>query len=152
MERGNTEQEGDDPASKAFAKLRREVAMMRLAMEKLTDEPAKLEIPDYTATLREMAAQISSAAKTLQAVRSSPALELTPEDITQQIMAARREAQDAALTSLNQATSALDKTTRSISGYVESARSADLQNKWMVGFGGLCFVLGAIAASVVMLS
>ena len=45
MELDVSEQEANDPASKAFAKLRREVAMMRLAMEKLADEPAKIEIP-----------------------------------------------------------------------------------------------------------
>jgi hypothetical protein len=35
---------------KAFDKLRRELTTMRLAVEKLADEPAKIIIPDYTAT------------------------------------------------------------------------------------------------------
>lgn len=152
MAHGNTEQEGNDPASKAFAKLRREVAMMRLAMERLADEPAKIEIPNYSATLREMAVQISGAAQSIKSMRASPALEMTPEDITQQMMVARREAQDTANASLSQATTALNNATRSISGYVESARTADNQNKWNLGFSGLGFAMGAIAASAIILS
>ena len=45
MDHDSIEPENEDPASKAFARLRREVAVMRLAVEKLADEPGKSEIP-----------------------------------------------------------------------------------------------------------
>lgn len=50
----------NDPASKAFDRLRREVTTLRLAIEHLADAPGKIEIPDYTETLTQIDGRISA--------------------------------------------------------------------------------------------
>lgn len=149
MEAQTTEQGNDNEAAKAFGKLRREVTTMRLAIEQLVDEPNRINIPDYSETLGDITAHMSNMIRAMRAMQESPALELTPEQLARQIVAARKETQAAERVSLDQAVAALDKATSSIGVYVENARTADTQNKWMLGFGGVCFVLGMVVTVIV---
>lgn len=151
MENDPSEQDNDNEAAKAFGKLRREVTTMRLAIEQLVDQPNRIKIPDYSETLGDITAHMSNMIRAMRAMQESPALELTPEQLARQIMAARKETQVAERSSLDQAVAALDKTTRNISVYVESARSADRQNKWVLGFGGLCFFMGVVVTMIVQM-
>lgn len=146
MEQEDIELSNDDPAAEAFTKLRREVGLMRLAVEKLADEPAKIEIPDYSVTLQEMTKQIANLATSLRSMRDSPALELTPDDIAGQIRAARHEAQATNRAAFDKVVAALDSTSRNLGVYLESARTANQQNKWMLGFGCLGFLAGGTVA------
>lgn len=142
MEPDTSKPDNIDEAAKAFGKLRREVTTMRLAIEQLVDEPNRIEIPDYSETLGDMAAHMSDMTRALRAMEESPALELTPGQLARQIVAARKETQAAERSSLDQAVAALDKAASKIGDYLESARIADRQNKWVLGFGGVCFILG----------
>lgn len=148
MESDTVEPENIDEAAKAFGKLRREVTTMRLAIEQLVDEPNRIEIPDYTETLADMSACIAGMSKRLKSIGASPAMELTPETMAQQIVLARKEAQAAERASLDRAVAALDEGTKTISAYIQSAQTADKQNKWLLGFGAVAFVAGIIGTSV----
>lgn len=74
-----------DPATEAFARLEGEMAMVRHTVQNIARERADIVIPDYTATLSQMADQLAQLSKTLSTIGSKPAIELTPEDIAVQI-------------------------------------------------------------------
>src|SRR3546814_3289647 len=74
-----------DPATEAFARLEGEMAMVRHTVQNMARERADIVIPDYTATLSQMADQLAQASKTLSTIGRKPAIELTPEDIAVQI-------------------------------------------------------------------
>ena len=74
-----------DPATEAFARLEGEMAMVRHTVQNMARERADIVIPDYTATLGQMADQLAQVSKTLTAIGNKPAIELTPEDIAVQI-------------------------------------------------------------------
>lgn len=151
METDTSRADNIDEAAKAFGKLRREVTTMRLAIEQLVDEPNRIEIPDYSETLSGMAAHMTSMTRAIRAMQESPALELTPDEIARQIIAARQETRAAERSSLDQAVAGLDKAAGNIGVYVESARSADRQNKWVLGFGGLGFAMGMVVTMTVQM-
>lgn len=146
MEHDSIEPDNDDPASKAFVRLRREVAMMRLAVERLADEPAKIEIPDYTETLAEIRGGMQALANHCRNLRDAPALSVTPDQLAAQINTACRDARNVERQSLQNAENSFVNITRELTGFVESARTADKQNKWLLGFGGLCFLAGGMLA------
>src|SRR3546814_5595798 len=59
-----------DPATEAFARLEGEMAMVRHTVQNMARERADIVIPDYTATLSQMADQLAQASKTLSTIRS----------------------------------------------------------------------------------
>jgi len=81
-----------DPATRAFTELKGELALLRRAVEHVAAEKADIEVPDYSNTLAKIA-------KSLIAIESAPALQMTPEDFAARIEAAaalaRREDQAA---------------------------------------------------------
>lgn len=151
MEPDISENQNGDAAVKAFGKLRREVTTMRLAIEQLVDEPNRIDIPDYSETLGDMAEHMTKMTRAIRAMQESPALELTPDGMKRQIIEARQEARAAERGSLDEALAALRNATSRISVYVESARTADRQNKWVLGFSGLGFVLGMVVTVIVQM-
>ncbi len=83
--------EESDPATEAFARLEGEMAMVRHTVQNMARERSDIVIPDYTATLGQMADQLAQVSKTLTAIGSKPAIELTPEDIAVQIKRASHD-------------------------------------------------------------
>ena len=144
MELDVSEQEANDPASKAFAKLRREVAMMRLAMEKLADEPAKIEIPDYAETLDDMAAQIKETSDGLALLAKQPALAISPQNLAKSMAAAGAEARKQEQAALNQATTTFVTLANQLIGFVASARKDQEQIKWLLWTAAGSAILGAL--------
>lgn len=138
----------NDPASKEFRRLKREVGLMRIALERLADEPGKIVIPDYTVTLVEMTERINAVASRLKALRQAPALELTPETIAKQIADAGAAARKAEQESLASSKATFVKLGSEMAGFLASARTENQQNKWILGFGGLCLVFGLTVATV----
>lgn len=133
---------GSDPASKEFRRLKREVGLMRIALERLADEPGKIIIPDYTDTLVEMTERLNAVASRMKALRQSPALELTPEALAQQIADAGAIARSAEQATLTTATATLNGTARELLPYVESARTERVQNFWVALAVGVGLTLG----------
>ncbi len=149
MEHDTTTTGNGDPAATAFDRLRREVTTLRLAVEQLSDAPAKIEIPDYTETLFEIRGATQALASHYRKLSEAPALSITPDQLAAQINAASREARKAESQSLENAESSFITLGRELTGFVESARTADRQNKWLIG----AFLLGiATCAAFVMLA
>jgi len=81
--------DGEDEAARAFEDLRAEVSLMRRAVERLMAERAEpSDTPDYAETLGIISRNLSATAQRIDAVVSSPALALTPEELGRQIIAA----------------------------------------------------------------
>ncbi len=74
-----------DPATEAFARLEGEMAMVRHTVQNMARERADVVIPDYTATLGQMADQLEKISEILGAIGGKPAMTLTPETIADQI-------------------------------------------------------------------
>ena len=98
------DEEGQDAATEAFARLgasvdqmRGELALMRRAVESVAAERTG-DVPDYTETLGHLQQRVGAIGKTLA---NAPALAMTPEDMARRIAsvgnAARREDQAALL-------------------------------------------------------
>ena len=137
-----------DPAATAFDRLRREVTTLRLAVEQLADAPTKVEVPDYANTLGQMASGIAETANGLKALRSSPALALTPDELARQIAHAGAEARKAEQQTLHQASSALGGAAGDLRGWVDTARLASVQNLRLLQAGGAAFVGGILLWSM----
>lgn len=128
-----------DPAATAFDRLRREVTTLRLAVEQLADGPGKIEIPDYTETLTQISGGIATTHKALRTLAERPAIALTPDALAQQIAAAglaARQTEEAALTG---ATGTFVKLAGELTGLVDSARLASIQNLRLLQTGGRGF-------------
>src|SRR3546814_16202723 len=59
--------------------------MGRHTVQNMARERSDIVIPDYTATLSQRADQLAQASKTLSTIGRKPAIELTPEDIADQL-------------------------------------------------------------------
>jgi Family of unknown function (DUF6118) len=137
-----------DPAAKAFIEMRNALAGMTMAVNKMAGEWNALEIPDYTETLGNMATNFETLTEELEELAAKPALELTPEALAKQIAAAGAVARKAEQESLANATATFVKLGSEMAGFLTSARTENEQNKWVLGFGGLCLAFGLVAATV----
>jgi Family of unknown function (DUF6118) len=136
-----------DPAAKAFLEMRNALAGMTMAVNKMAGDWNTLEIPDYTETLGKMATNFEALAEELEELSSKPALELTPDALAKQIAAAGAVARKAEQESLASAKATFVKLGSEMAGFVASARTENQQNKWVLGFGGLCLTFGLVAAT-----
>lgn len=127
-----------DEAGKAFDKLRREVTTLRLAVEKLADEPAKIVIPDYTETLEGVAEQMQATADQLANWAEKPALRLTPQALSDAIVKAGSDARAGDHTALTKATIAIQKEAEILSATLAGARTATEQRRLLhrTAYGG----------------
>lgn len=149
MEHEVTRPNMSDPAAMAFDDLRSEVTTLRLAVQQLAAAPTQIEIPDYTETLSEIRGATQALASHYRKLRDAPALSVTPDQLAAQISAASVEARKAERQSLQSAENSFIAIARELTGFVESARTADRQNKWLVG----AFLLGfATCAALVILA
>jgi Family of unknown function (DUF6118) len=144
MEQEVVAKNANDPAAIAFDTLRCEVITLRLAIQQLAAAPHEIVIPDYTDTLAEMAVDIADTAKTLAALRSSPALELSPEVLARQVAAAGAEARTIEQDALRTASSALNHSAAELRGWVNTARLATVQNMRLMQTAGAAFLGGIL--------
>ncbi len=138
--------DSNDPASKEFRKLKREVGLLRIAIEKLADEPASIVIPDYTETLEGMSEQMRATADQLAKWAEKPALRLTPQALSDAIIKAGTDARAEDHAALAKATSTMRETERRIADVVASARTAAQQHTWLWRAGLIGAAIGAFAA------
>lgn len=148
MEQELIDPSANDPASKAFDRLRREVTTMRLAVEHLADAPGKIEIPDYTATLTQIDGRITATHKALRTLADRPAIALTPEALARQIAAAGVEARRVEQATFDKATSTFITLGRELSSITASALTERQQFKMQLWFGGLGIAVGAMLMAV----
>lgn len=129
-------------AAAAFEALRREVALLNVAVAGLAAERAPA--PDYSETLGEIAKGVSVAVGRLSKVMTSPAFALSPADLARQIAAAGDEARRQDRATVHQAQEALQRSTRDLDGWVDRARLASAQNWRLVQSAAVGVVAGAI--------
>ena len=140
--------QSEDGAARAFAQLGREVSLLRSAIEGLTAAREAIEIPDYEPTLARTETVLGVLAQQIEAMRKSPALTLTPENMGQRLTAAVETATRELKHQVESSRVVLATTTRDLQGMVVSARRGDQQNWWLLWtwLGGL--VLGLLVYAV----
>lgn len=131
-----------DPAAVAFEALRREVALLNVALAGLAAERAS--VPDYSETLGEIAQGVKIAVTRVGKVAVSPALALTPAEMAQQITAAGDEARRQDRVVLHQAQEMLQRAAGDLRGWVDTARLASVQNRRLLQAASAGLVGGAV--------
>lgn len=137
-------EDDDDPAAEAFARLERETALMRRAVEHLAAEKADITIPDYTVTLGEISQRLGSAHQTLEVIAAKPAMELTPESLAQRTDQAARQARQTDHQELYRARERYDHASRELNGVVATIRAADEQGRYLWWAAGSGLVAGCL--------
>lgn len=140
-----------DPAAMAFEALRREVALLNVAVAGLA--AARAAAPDYSETLGEISKGVSVVGVRLGKVMASPALALSSAEVARQIAAAGDEARRQDRAAFSQAQDGLRRATGDLDGWIDRARLASAQN-WrllQVTVAGLLAgaVLGVLLPGVV---
>ncbi|MFB0611990.1 DUF6118 family protein [Aurantiacibacter poecillastricola] len=137
-----------DPATEAFARLEGEMAMVRHTVQNMARERADIVIPDYTATLGQMADQLAQVSKTLTAIGNKPAIGLTPEDIAVQIKRASLEMLRDASDLFRHGRKDLDIATGQLAAIVGRVRAEDEQKRQIWRFAGVGVLAGILLWSI----
>lgn len=135
----------DSSPAEAFEALRREVALLRRALEGLAAEQKAQ--PDYSGVLAGIGARIKEQNTALGAMAEAPALRLTPEAMAQQIMRAseRVRAEDSRL--LGHAQNGMTTAARQIEAALATARTAQAQQRAVRWSAMLGIVVGIIVGA-----
>ncbi|RPF72455.1 DUF6118 family protein [Aurantiacibacter spongiae] len=137
-----------DPATEAFARLEGEMAMVRHTVQNMARERADIVIPDYTATLSQMAEQLTKATLTLSTIGKKPAIELTPEDIAVQIKRASLDMLRDASDLFRHGRKDLDIATGQLAAIVGRVRTEDEQKRQTWRFAGAGVLAGILLWSI----
>jgi hypothetical protein len=137
-----------DPATEAFARLEGEMAMVRHTVQNMARERADIVIPDYTATLGQMADQLAQVSKTLTAIGNKPAIEMTPEDIAAQIKHASLDMLRDASDLFRHGRKDLDNATGRLAAIVGRVRAEDDQKRQTWRFAGMGLAAGILLWSI----
>lgn len=118
-----------DPATQAFEQMRGEMALVRRAVEKLAAERADIVIPDYSATLAEIAQRLAATAQGIKTLAEQPAMQITPDDMASRIDAAAVNARRSDYAAIAEAQSRFDQAAHDLRAVVRSARAAEQQRQ-----------------------
>ncbi|AKM10611.1 DUF6118 family protein [Croceicoccus naphthovorans] len=140
--------EESDPATEAFARLEGEMAMVRHTVQNMARERADIVIPDYTATLGQMADQITQVSKMLTAIGNKPAIEMTPEDIAVQIKRASLDLLRDSSDLFRHGRKDLDLATGRLAAIVGRVRTEDEQKRQALRFAGMGLAAGILLWSI----
>lgn len=126
-----------DPAAEAFAHLEGELALMRRAVQHLAAERADIVIPDYGATLTEMAKRLGEIDECLEGMAEHPAMQMTPDSIGNRIAAAAESARRTDQDRISQARNDLHHATQEMRSVTAHARTAaDQRQRLFQAAGG----------------
>lgn len=137
-----------DPASEAFARLEGEMAMVRHTVQNMARERADIVIPDYNATLGQMAGQLEQVSDRLADIGNKPAIEMTPEDIAAQIKRASLDIQRDTSDLFRQGRRDFDSATAQINAIVGRVRDEAEQKRQTWRFAGVGALVGILVWSV----
>ena len=140
--------EESDPATEAFARLEGEMAMVRHTVQNMARERADIVIPDYTATLGQMADQLAKVSKTLSTIGSKPAIELTPQDIAVQIKRASHDMLRDSSDLFRQGRKDFDSATAQLSAMMGRVRAEDEQKRQTWRFAAMGLAAGILLWSI----
>lgn len=127
-------------AAAAFEALRREVALLNVAIAGLAAE--RVSAPDYSETLGEIAKGVSVVVGRVGKVLMSPALNVSPGEMARQIAAAGDEARRQDRSALQMAQKSLQRAAGDLRGWIDAARLASLQNLRLLQVGAVGVVFG----------
>lgn len=136
--------EESDSAAEAFARLEGEMAMVRHTVQNMARERADFVIPDYTATLGQMADQLAQVSKTLGTISNKPAIELTPEDIAVQIKRASLDMLRDSSDLFRQGRRDLDNATGHLAAIAARVRTEDERKRQTWRFAGVGLAAGIL--------
>ncbi len=137
-----------DPATEAFSRLEGEMAMVRHTVQNMARERVDIVIPDYTATLGQMADQLAQVCGKLTAIGSKPAIELTPEDIAVQIKRASLDMLRDASDLFRHGRKDLDLATSRLAAIVGRVRTEAEQKGQTWRFAGVGMAAGILIWSI----
>ncbi len=139
----------DSSPAEAFEALRREVALLRRALEGLAAEQKAQ--PDYSGVLTGIGARIKEQNAALGAMTKTPALQLTPKVMGQQILRASEQvrAEDAQL--LGHAQQAMTGAAHRMEAVVEKVKTAQEQRRARMWAAVLGAFLGVLVSSLIWL-
>lgn len=129
-------------AAVAFDALRREVALLNVAVAGLAAE--RVAVPDYSETLGEIAKGVSVTVGRLGKLMASSALAISPMEMARQIAAAGDEARRQDHAAVQQAQEALQSTARDLDGWIDRARLANAQNWRLLQAAAVGVVSGVV--------
>lgn len=132
-------------AAEAFDKLRDEISLLHAAVEGLT--AAKEKMPDYSPTLRDIAARLDHIDQQIKSIDDKPAMRLTPLTLAAESHDASRSFGAEDRKSVRQAREELARSLGRVEGMIKQRRSSAEQEWWVTwaGTGGLlCGVLLAL--------
>jgi len=135
----------DDPAE-AFDAVRRELSLLRHALEGLT--AARENIPDYSATLAQINKALGLHAQKLDMIQSRPAMEMTPEALVERIIASAQTARAEDRTMLRELQERLSNTIWHMERMVARGRGATEQERQVLWFGLGGILLGILLWSI----
>lgn len=138
----------DDAAEAAFVEMRNAFAGLTRAVNSLSGEWKGLEVPDYSTTLRQIAVHMEAHEAWLERVNTLPALRLTPQTLATDILDSAASARHQEQQSLKSAERTFVTLGREMTGFLESARTANRQNKWVAATFALGVAFGCILALV----
>lgn len=136
-----------DPAAEAFARLEGELALMRRAVQHLAAERADIVIPDYGATLTDMAKRMGAISESVKGMAGHPALQMTPDSIGNRIAAAAEAARRSDQDRISQARSDLNHAAQEMRSVISNARTAAEQRQQLYQVAG-----GALLAGILLWS
>ena len=136
-----------DPAAEAFARLEGELALMRRAVQHLAAERADIVIPDYGATLTDMAKRMGAIDGSLKSMAGPPAMQITPNSIGNRIAAAAEAARRSDQDRITQARSDLSHAAQEMRSVTAHARIAVEQRQQLYQVAG-----GALLAGILLWS
>jgi phage-related minor tail protein len=145
----------DTAIAAAFEELRREVSLTRAAVEGLT--AARERVPDYSVTLGQIADRLTATAAAADRIEQAPAVRLSPDAMTTEIVKASAAARAADARLIQEARDALSQALGRVDGLVERGQGAEQQIRhqcWAAGGGMLVGILiwsvlpGAVARSL----
>ena len=131
-----------DPATRAFDALRDELVRVRLSVEELHTGIQLSRQHDYRRTLGEILRAQQSVDVELQAIKSHPAINLTPDRFMHQLEEAKNEMIKADRSKLKVIMDALEHNCIAIKDYVDTANEASRQKIIIIGAGIICFSIG----------
>jgi hypothetical protein len=132
----------DDPVE-AFDAVRRELSLLRHALEGLT--AAREKIPDYSATLAQINKSLDVHAHKLDMIQSRPAMEMTPEALVERIIASAQLARAEDRTMLHEAQDGFSRKASQIDRMIARGRGAAEQEIQVI-----LFCLGGFLSGILL--
>lgn len=118
-----------DPAVRAFGRLAEKVELLETAIAGLVAR--RDAAPDYNQTLGEQAARLDKMVEGINILARRPAMQITPSAMAAEIEAAGAKARGEDQTMIVAARRNLEEASRTLNGYIASARRGEVQDRWI---------------------